>query len=81
MKIAGNTQTVLVEKLLEQICLKRGGELHPDHIKQFALYPELRYELSNGRTLCADCHRKTESWGKNIPKVSYTSGAYKQYLK
>jgi len=46
-----------------QKCGKRGGELHPDHIKQFAYYPELRFELSNGRTLCKECHMKTKSWG------------------
>jgi len=41
-----------------QICLKRGGRLVADHIKPFSLYPELRLELSNGRTLCRDCDRK-----------------------
>ena len=44
-------------------CGVRGGEIHPDHIKPFADYPELRFELSNGRTLCAPCHRKTDTWG------------------
>ncbi|MBI2642366.1 MAG: HNH endonuclease [Candidatus Wildermuthbacteria bacterium] len=38
-------------------------ELHPDHIKPFALYPKLRFEVTNGRTLCAPCHRKTPTWG------------------
>ena len=42
-----------------QLCGKRGGELNADHIKQFALYPEFRFEVSNGRTLCVNCHRKT----------------------
>lgn len=37
--------------------------LNADHIKLYSLYPNLRYEVSNGRTLCLDCHRKTESWG------------------
>lgn len=46
-----------------QICSERGGELHPDHIKPFAYYPELRFELSNGRTLCKNCHMKTDTWG------------------
>src|SRR3990167_1372734 len=46
-------------------CKKHGYELHPDHIKPFALYPELRFAIDNGRTLCADCHRKTETWGMN----------------
>lgn len=48
-----------------QICKQRGGELHPDHIKQFAYYPKLRFKLSNGRTLCIECHKKTDTWGSN----------------
>jgi 5-methylcytosine-specific restriction endonuclease McrA len=38
-------------------------ELHADHIKPFARFPELRLEVSNGRTLCAPCHRKTPTYG------------------
>jgi hypothetical protein len=33
-------------------------ELCSHHIKSFANYPELRYELSNGIILCQDCHKK-----------------------
>jgi 5-methylcytosine-specific restriction endonuclease McrA len=47
-----------------QLCGVRGGvELHADHMKPFALFPELRFEVSNGRTLCAPCHYKTETFG------------------
>ncbi len=49
-----------------QKCGIRGGELHPHHVQSFAYYPELRFELSNGMTLCASCHRKTETWGQRI---------------
>ena len=34
-----------------------------DHVKPWALYPELRYDLDNGRTLCVPCHKKTETYG------------------
>lgn len=37
-------------------CGERGGKLNADHIKSFALFPALRFELSNGQTLCIDCH-------------------------
>jgi 5-methylcytosine-specific restriction endonuclease McrA len=41
-----------------QDCLKRGGKLQAHHIRPFALYPELRFEVSNGITLCETCHNK-----------------------
>ncbi len=46
-----------------QMCGVRGGKLDADHIKPWSAYPELRYELSNGRTLCRPCHLKTDTWG------------------
>jgi len=49
--------------------------LQADHIKQFCDYPELRFVLENGRTLCIDCHKKTDTYGwKNYnKKQSYKS--------
>ena len=61
-----------------QECGERGGELHPDHIKPFAFYPELRVELSNGRTLCRNCHIKTDSWGH---KATKNYGSRRNYLQ
>lgn len=45
-----------------QMCGKRGGKLNADHIKPFSLYPEFRFELSNGRALCVACHKTTDSY-------------------
>lgn len=38
------------------------GDLHADHIKPFAYFPELRIELSNGRALCPPCHALTDTY-------------------
>jgi hypothetical protein len=44
-------------------CGKRGGKLTADHIKQWSLYPALRFDVENGRTMCRDCHAQTENFG------------------
>lgn len=45
-------------------CGKKGVRLNADHIKPFALFPELRFAIDNGRTLCVPCHRKTGTFGR-----------------
>lgn len=37
--------------------------LQIDHIKSFRSFPELRFDIKNGRVLCAICHKKTDSYG------------------
>lgn len=48
-------------------CTKCGctENLVAHHIKPFALYPLLRFEISNGTTLCDDCHKKLHKEARN----------------
>lgn len=41
-----------------QKCHQKGGKLNAHHIKSWAKFPEFRFEISNGITLCVNCHKE-----------------------
>ena len=45
------------------ICQKCGAieELHVHHIKPFSVFKDLRFMISNGITLCKECHHEVHS--------------------
>ncbi len=46
-----------------QECGRRGCEIHADHIVPFSIDESKRFDIDNGRTLCVECHRKTDTYG------------------
>lgn len=68
-----------------QICGdNKGGNLNADHIKPLALLIKeydmktiddaydcrILWDINNGRTLCIECHKKTETWGHYTTKMA-----------
>ena len=51
-----------------QTCQVKGLYFEAHHIKSWAKYPELRYDLENGITLCCECHKLTNNYKGKVNK-------------
>ena len=66
-KRRGHFSTVWSSQILErstytcQSCNKHGGNLNAHHLNAWNAFPEQRFDLDNGVTLCTDCHKEFHS--------------------
>ena len=45
-------------------CGQRGGDKHAHHILSFSGYPEERFAVDNGITVCLPCHGELHGWSE-----------------
>lgn len=45
-----------------QQCFIKGKKINAHHIKSWKYYPELRYSVDNGITVCEDCHKQIHQY-------------------
>lgn len=57
------------DKATCQRCGATDTELHAHHVKSYKDHPELRFDVSNGLTLCCDCHWNEHS-ARNVNGVN-----------
>jgi 5-methylcytosine-specific restriction endonuclease McrA len=52
-----------------QTCGSR-SDLHAHHLQEYEGTPNLRWEVSNGTTLCGECHRLTHRLDRASARIS-----------
>lgn len=59
-----------------QVCNNRGGTLNAHHLESFHARPDLRYEVSNGVTLCFCCH---SGFHNKYGRLNNTTAQFEEY--
>ena len=52
-----------------QKCGEKSGKIEAHHIKSWSEYPDLRFDVGNGLTLCQCCHKKTDNYGRKALRI------------
>lgn len=58
----------------QRVCNKYEKGLAAHHIKEYALYPELRLDVANGQTLCRACHMRLHGKEFTIEQITCACG-------
>jgi 5-methylcytosine-specific restriction endonuclease McrA len=61
-----------------QDCGEKSGNMHAHHVFPFSEFPEHRFEVWNGVTLCSDCHAKIHPF---MAVKMFKQGAGKSYAE
>lgn len=61
------------------LCKQRGGRLHSHHMDGFSYHPDRRLDVTNGVTLCTECHQAFHKiYGK---RGRVTEANFREYAK
>jgi len=74
---------VIPSKLKKRKCVLCGSciNLEVDHIKPLSRYLHLALDKNNCRTLCKECHIKTDTYGIKICKIEILNGSIQSTRK
>ena len=59
----------------------RPARLQVDHVYQQSRYPELKFSVDNGRTLCIPCHKRTPNYGYKAASYIPSFEKYEEWIK